>query len=85
MNIESTADFAGLPNPGAAFYVLELSPALTAAHCAAAPAGAVLLRKFAAHDGAALAAFAELVRLRGTGRVVSRWRRVDFDVFFSTS
>ena len=62
-----TVDAIGrLPKLGAAFYVLELAPAIKAADCLRAnaklPRGALLLKHFAASDATELTAFAQLVR-----------------------
>ena len=77
VGIEAAADLARLPEPGPACYVLELAAALTPADCAQAPAGAVLLRKFARHEGALLAEFAALARGRG-GALAAEIAPTDF-------
>jgi (E)-4-hydroxy-3-methylbut-2-enyl-diphosphate synthase len=62
----SPAGIEQLPDPGAAFYVLELAPEITAgqlqAHAHVLRPGTIILRKFAATEGTALLAFAQLAR-----------------------
>ncbi len=68
VRIDRADDLATLPDPGAAFYVLELAPGVTAEACARAGAtlrpGTLLLRAFGPGDAAGLAAFASLARDR---------------------
>jgi (E)-4-hydroxy-3-methylbut-2-enyl-diphosphate synthase len=67
--VDSAAAFAALPDPGAAFYVLELAPALTLPDLRAAGAalrrGTVLARAFGAGDAATLTAWATFTREAG--------------------
>jgi len=69
VTLPSAEALAGLPDPGAAFYVLEPDAGMTAAacapHAAALRPGTVLLRKFGAGDAAELAAWTALLRAHG--------------------
>ena len=62
--VSAAAELARLPALGAGFYILELAGSIAPADCAAAPAGAILLRRFTAQEGPALAAFAEIAGAR---------------------
>jgi (E)-4-hydroxy-3-methylbut-2-enyl-diphosphate synthase len=69
--IDDAALIGHLPDPGRSFYVLDLSPRVTAAECSAPAralrAGTLLCRSFDAADQAELAAF---VALAEAGRLV---------------
>ena len=66
VQVDSAAGLSRLPEPGAASYALELAAALTVAEltpfAASLRPGTILVREFGANEGAALAAFARLVR-----------------------
>ncbi len=87
VQIASLDELAALPDPGAAFYVLEFPASLAAADWARAadnlPRGTVLARKFGAADVAELVAFVRLVRAHG-GALAADINPADFPALAPT-